>query len=486
MRTALTHSLRQSLRLRLTLWYVALLAVVLLLFSGILFVRLTTTLQNSLDDTLRNRATLIAGTITSDNGVPQLERARLPLDRNQGEQFMRLYDVTGMLLVDDTSALGPVPALPNDVAAAQRGMTTIRFVTTADGRFRVLTMPLQLPIGGILQVGLSEDTIHETIQALAAILFTLVPLMLLVASGGGLFLAGRSLAPVDRMTRAAQAIEATDLHQRLPEPPGHDEIGRLARTLNALIARLEAAFARQRQFTADASHELRTPLTIMRGELDVTLRRERDAGEYREALMTVHDEVTRLQDLVADLLLLARNDEPTPQPTLLVDLSAVAANVVEHLQPLARARDHTLTLAANAVTVFGVAGDLERLVRNLVENAIRYTPAHGTITLTVRQAGGRALITVADTGPGIDPAALPQLFERFTRADSGRNRAAGGAGLGLAIAQAIAHRHGGAITVASVMGEGSIFTVTLPLARDPAASSPPGDGRKPPIIRRPT
>ncbi len=465
MRTAITHPLRQSLRLRLTLWYVALLAIVLLIFSTILYVRLTTTLQSNLDDTLRNRANLIAGTITSDNGVPQLNRARLPLDRNQGEQFTRLYDVTGGLLIDDTSALGPVPSLPNDVAVAQRGTATIRSVTTDDGRFRVLTMPLQLPIRAILQVGLSEDTIHETIQALATILFTLVPLMLLIASGGGLFLAGRSLAPVDRMTRAAQAIEATDLHQRLPEPPGHDEIGRLARTLNALIARLEAAFARQRQFTADASHELRTPLTIMRGELDVTLRRERGASEYRETLVTVHDEVTRLQDLVADLLLLARNDEPTPQPTALVDLGAVAASVVTHLQPLARTRDHTLMLAANAATVSGVASDLERLVRNLVENAIRYTPEQSTITLTVRQEGARALITVADTGPGIDPAALPQLFDRFTRADRGRNRAAGGTGLGLAIAQAIAHRHGGAITVASVVGEGSVFTVTLPLVR---------------------
>ncbi len=467
MRTAIVHPLRQSLRLRLTLWYVALLAVVLLIFSAILDVRLTTTLQNNLDDSLRNRATLIAGTITSDTGVPQWDMTRLPPDRNQGEQFMRLYDVTGRLLIDDTSALGSVPALPNDIAAAQRGMTTIRSLTTEDGRFRVLTMPLQLPIRGILQVGLSEDTIHETVQALAAILFTLVPLMLLIASGGGLFLAGRSLAPVDRMTRAAQAIEATDLHQRLPEPPGHDEIGRLARTLNALIARLEAAFARQRQFAADASHELRTPLTIMRGELDVTLRRERDANAYRETLMTVHDEVTRLQDLVADLLLLARNDEPTPHPTTRVDLDALATRVAAYLQPLARARDQTLTLAVHTATVPGIAGDLERLVRNLVENAIRYTPEHGAITLTVRQEGDRARIIVADTGPGIDPAALPHLFDRFTRADSGRNRAAGGAGLGLAIAQAIAHRHDGAVTVASVVGEGSIFTVTLPLVRSP-------------------
>ncbi len=467
MRNLRAHPYWQSLRLRLTLWYVALLAVILLLFSGVLAVRLNTTLHDNLDDTLRNRANLLAGTITSDTGIPRLNSSRLPLDFNQGPQFIRLYDAAGNLVADIAAVNGPTgtappPALVGDVAAALRGMTSIRSATVDGERQRVLTMPLRPTAQGVLQVGLSEDDIRETVRSVVTILATLVPLMLLIASGGGLFLARRALAPVDRMTRAARAIEATDLHQRLPEPPTQDEIGRLARTLNALIARLEAAFTRQRQFTADASHELRTPLTIIRGELDVTLRRERDASEYRETLLTVHDEVARLQDLVAGLLLLARNDEPTPQPTTIVDLGAVATLVATHLQPLAHARHQTLTLAANPATVCGIAGDLERLVRNLVENAIRYTPAYGAITLTVRQEGERALVTVADTGPGIDAAALPQLFDRFTRADSGRNRAAGGAGLGLAIAQAIARRHGGAITVTSVVGKGSVFTATLP------------------------
>jgi signal transduction histidine kinase len=278
------------------------------------------------------------------------------------------------------------------------------------------------------------------------------------------------------MTRAARAIEATDLHARLPEPAGRDEIGRLARTLNALIARLESAFARQRQFTADASHELRTPLTIMRGELDVTLLRERSATEYRETLVGVRDEVTRLQDLVADLLLLARTDERAPLPTTVVDLAAVAATVETQLRPLARARRQTLTLDAVLVPVRGIAGDLERLVRNLVENAIRYTPDAGTIAVTVRRDGTHALLTVTDTGPGIDPEALPQLFDRFTRADTARNRAAGGAGLGLAIAESIAHRHGGTITVVSSVGAGSAFTLTLPATDAPPPTRAGSDG----------
>jgi len=467
MRRVRTSPYWQSLRLRLTFWYVALLAVILLLFSGILYLRLTITLHDNLDDTLHNRANLLAGTITSDNGIPRLNSTRLPLDANQGTQFIRLYDAAGNLVTDIAAVNGaaseaPIPTLVADVAVALRGTTSIRS-TNVDGEHqRVLTMPLRPTAQGVLQVDLSEDDLRETVRTLFTILGTLMPFMLLIASGGGLFLARRALSPVDRMTRAAWEIEATDLHQRLPEPPTHDEIGRLARTLNALIARLEAAFARQRQFTADASHELRTPLTIMRGELDVTLRRERDAGEYRETLVTVHDEVARLQDLVADLLLLARNDEPTPPPTTIVDLGAVATLVAAHLQPLAHARGQALTLTANPATVYGVASDLERLVRNLVENAIRYTPEQGAITLRVWRDGASVRTTVEDTGSGIDPAAIPDLFNRFTRADSGRNRAAGGTGLGLAIAQAIAHRHGGAIGVTSAIGKGSVFTVTLP------------------------
>ncbi len=170
---------------------------------------------------------------------------------------------------------------------------------------------------------------------------------------------------------------------------------------------------------------------------------------------------------------------PTLPPATIVDLDQIAALVAAHLHPLADARGQTLTLATSAAPVSGGADDLERLVRNLVENAIRYTPEHGTITLTVRRDGARALLLVEDTGPGIDAAALPHLFDRFTRADRGRNRAAGGTGLGLAIAQAIAHRHGGTIRVTSTVGVGSAFIVALPLAHI-APAALPDDGSSTP------
>ena len=467
----------QSLRVRLTLWYVAVLAVVLLSFSGVLYARLSTTLRDSLDDTLHSRATLTLEAITSNAGVPALDRTPLSPNsvRNGGEQFTRLFDARGAVVSDDTAAIGPVPMLASDIAAATHGTTTVRSLVTDGAVWRVITTPLLPPDRGVLQVGLSEENIHETVQTLFTILVTLVPVILLVATVGGGFLARRSLAPVDQITQAAHTIEATGLHARLPEPPVQDEIGRLARTLNALIARLEAAFTRERQFTADASHELRTPLTILAGEIEVTLRRERSVGEYQETLAVMQDEVSHLQALVADLLLLARSDTPVSLPDTVFDLAAIAGAVGTRLEPLTQAKAQTFTMHTAHVSVRGVENQLQRLVRNLLDNAIRYTPTGGTITLTMRGIGADAVIVVADTGPGIDPDALPHLFERFYRADAGRDRASGGSGLGLAIADAIAHRHAGTITVASAIGQGSTFTVTLPRVATPetARNLPP-------------
>lgn len=462
----------QSLRLRLVIWYVALLGLLLFFFGGILYLRIDTGLHENLDDNLRNRADLLTAAITS--GTPQtLPSTPDPiLNRYQREQFLRLYDAAGNLTSDETAAIGPVPPLPNDVAAAQHGATTIVSTLAAGTHLRVLTRPLLAPASGVMQVGLSEEDLRETERSLFAAMATLAPVILLLAGGGGIFLAGRALSPVDRMTRAAQTIEATDLHRRLPEPAGRDEIGRLARTFNAMIARLEGAFARQQQFTADASHELRTPVTVIQSEIDVTLARPRTAEEYQETLISIQEEITHLNGLMADLLLLARSDEAMPLSTADTNLSSIITEVCTHLGPLAKARQQHLTVETASIQVHGVANDLTRLARNLIENALRYTQEGGIITVALERRGDTAMLTVSDTGPGIAPSALPHLFDRFYRADTSRNRAAGGTGLGLAIAQAIAHRHGGTISVTSTLGQGATFTVILPAAEGRPISPP--------------
>lgn len=465
MRGLLSSPLLQSLRVRLTLWYVALLALVLLLFSGILYVRLDQTLRDNLDDTLRNRADVLVGTVVDVGGEPRLLGVEPRASRMQGESFARLFDGRGAIVSDDSAAIGAVPLFADDVATAQRGVSSFRSVAVGDTHLRVFTAPLRASAQGVLQIGVSEDDLRDILTVLLAILVVLIPVMLLIASGGGLFLARRALAPVDRMSAAARQIEATDLSRRLPTLRTDDEIGRLARTLNELIARLEAAFARQRQFTADASHELRTPLTIMRGELDVTLRRERTPKEYQDTLARVREEVAHLQQLAADLLLLARrNDDDARILGDIVDLAAVVSNVCATLEPLAQGREQTLTLTTASAPVVGDADDLARLVRNLVENALRYTPEGGRITVAVRREGERVAVQIADTGVGIASDALPYVFARFYRADTARARASGGSGLGLAIAQAIAQRHGGTITAESAIGRGSTFTAMFPAA----------------------
>jgi heavy metal sensor kinase len=253
-------------------------------------------------------------------------------------------------------------------------------------------------------------------------------------------------------------------------------VGRLARTFDAMLARLDEAFRRQRQFTADASHELRTPLTVIKGDIGVALNRPRGAAEYRRVLAELEDEVDRLTRLVEDLLLLARADTGRPllQPESL-DLAGLLRAVADQVRPLAEAKGLTLHLQVpDSLPLNGDPDKLIRLFLNLLDNAVKYTPAGGQVTLQATAAVGgwssavtseaspAVIVQVTDTGPGIPPEHLAHIFERFYRADESRSRAAGGSGLGLAIARWIAEAHGGRIEVDSEPGRGSTFSVWLP------------------------
>jgi heavy metal sensor kinase len=291
---------------------------------------------------------------------------------------------------------------------------------------------------------------------------------LVLASGGGLFLANRALAPIDRITRTAQRISAETLGGRNDLHGSNDEVGRLAWTFDAMLARLEAAFERQRRFTADASHELRTPLTAILGQIDVALERPREAESYRTTLTTIREQSQRLARLVGDLLFLARADaRSVPIEVEAIDLGALLPAVIAQLEPLAAARKLSIELALAPLRIYGHTDHLVRLFLNLLDNAIRYTPPGGRITLSCTSDQGEVAVRLSDTGPGIAPEHLPQLFDRFYRVDRGRNRAQGGSGLGLAIAQTIAQAHGGRIAVESSVGQGSTFVVILPAAAQP-------------------
>jgi len=469
------QTLLRPIRVRLTLWYVLLLAIVLVAFGGAVYLALGFTRTSDVDDILSSSAALLAGAVEMD-AQGQLSSWR---DPQQGEHVWRVLTPSGQVVALSNSPV--TDALPDDPAILQAALERGEVIQTArveDELLRLYTAPVVRgqELVGFVQVGFSVDDIQETLTAFRWILVLAVPATLALASVGGLFLASRALRPVDEITRAAQTISARDLSQRLDLDLPDDELGRLARTFDAMIERLDHAFQRQRRFTADASHELRTPLTVIKGDLSLALARPRDAETYRRVLVEVNEEVDQMGRLVDRLLALARADaEGITLDRQTVDLSALLSDVTEQLQPHAEAKGLELTAQiAPRLTASVDVDALTQVVLNLLDNAIKYTPAPGRVRLCAQRAGSEVRIAVSDSGPGIPAEHLPHIFDRFYRVDRARSRdpsatlraGLGGAGLGLSIARELARAHGGDITVHSVPGEGSTFTVRLPSPND--------------------
>ena len=336
------------------------------------------------------------------------------------------------------------------------------------GPVRVVALPYRLGtreivIGAARSLEQQETTLREARYALGIG----IPLMLIVATAGGSLLARKSLEPVAALAEQAARIGAASLHERVAVPNPRDELGTLAAVLNDLLERLDRSFEEQRRFTADASHELRTPVAIISGEAELALSREdRTPAELRDALARVRAESDRLKHIVDDLFLLARAEAGdsimVPRE---VYLGEVAADSVRALRSLAERK--TVRLAFTGSEDLPFQGDealLRRLFVNLLDNAIKYTPPGGDVTLTTERQNGDYLVTVADTGPGIPVDAQPHIFDRFYRSDRDRRASAtGGAGLGLAIASWVAQTHGGSVALERSDSAGSRFVVRLPV-----------------------
>ena len=458
----------RSIRFRLTLWYVLFLAVILAGFSAGVYLAMRQRLYENLDDSIENRASVALDTIDYEDGRPTLEREQLVRDPNEDEHFTRVYDGTGSLTFDDSPEANRPPVDQKTVEAALQGETTVRRLRVGDHNMRVRTLPVRRggSVVGALEVGLSEEDVSDTLRILLLIIAVAYPVTLGATSFGGVFLAGRALAPIDQITRAARRISAEDLSRRLDLRLPDDELGRLAHTFDDMIARLDDAFRRQRQFTADASHELRTPLTSIKGQVEVALNSERSPQTYREVLETVNDEVDRLIRLVGSLLTLARADAgQIPLARERVDIGGLVTSVVEQVTPMANERGVLVEEDPSPVITVPADEDLIlQLLLNLLDNAIKYTGDEGRVTVGWANREGFVELWVRDTGTGVPPEHLPRIFDRFYRVDRARSRAEGGTGLGLSICRWIAEAHGGSIQVASDPGRGSTFTVRLPLA----------------------
>jgi heavy metal sensor kinase len=333
-------------------------------------------------------------------------------------------------------------------------------------RFRLLSE--QMDVSGrvyVVRIGhpMHEET--ETLDAFRGYLLWFAPLLLLAASAGGYWLSRRALAPVDALARTARTISGHNLSSRLEALHTGDELQRLSDTLNEMLARIEAAFLRITEFTADASHELRTPIALIHTEAELALRRSRDEAEYREALRHILQEADRTAKLIEELLSLARADSGREAFDLHpIDLlptlreSASKWNQVASLHNL-QFEEH---LETERLPVMGDENALRRVIDILLDNALKYTPAPGKLTLSAEQHPNGVVVTVEDTGIGIASEDQSRIFERFYRVDKARSRELGGAGLGLAIAQWIVQLHKGTITVRSELGRGSIFQLEIP------------------------
>ncbi len=455
----------RSIRFRLTLWYFAILAAILVLFSAGIYFTQRRTLDANLNDSLRTRATLINGLIDYDaSGSPTLDLPSNPNDPSLGESFQKLIDPTGTVLFDNSAAFGHLPIDPSAFQEARTGGEHVGTLGSGDAQARVLTAPVSQNgrVVGILQIGQSTADLNSTMHSLLLILVIGIPASLVLASFGGWWVSSRALSPIDHVTTLAKEITGHDLSRRLNLDLPDDEVGRLARTFDEMIARLDALFQRQRQFTADASHELRTPLTAIRGQIDVALTRPRDANEYQRVLAAVNDQVDRMTRLVGGLLMLARSDAGAlPLQREPVAVRGLVESIANQIEPLAIAKGMAVVVeAGDPSTVSGDGDLLVQLLLNLADNAVKYTD-RGTIGVGWRTHEDDVEIFVRDTGLGIPADHLPRIFERFHRVDDARSRQRGGAGLGLAIGKWIAEAHGGQLRVES-SGAGSAFTVTLP------------------------
>ena len=446
---------RLPIRLRLALAFALAMAVVLAALGAFLYLRLASSLDETIDDGLEARADDVAA--FAARGTTDLGTVGIV----EPERFFQVLAPRGEVL-DQTEFLGETPLLDSgDRARVLRegGLWLERSgVPGIDGRARLLATAPEERL--LVVVGQSLDDRDEALGDLLGDLLLIGPAALLLASLLGYAVATAALRPVEAMRAEAAAVSAAEPGRRLPLPGSQDEVSRLGTTLNEMLGRLERALERERSFVADASHELRTPLALLKTELELALRNPRSAAELEQALRSVAGETDRLAQLVEDLLVLARSDEGRlPLRRAPVAARDVLGAVAQRFRR--RAESAGRTIAVEAPDGLVVAADgvrLEQALGNLVENALRH--GRGAIRLAVREREGGVELHVLDEGAGFPPAFVDRAFERFTRADEARTE--GGAGLGLAIAQVIAEAHGGSAHVSGSSGRGADVWLTLP------------------------
>ncbi len=466
----------KSIRFRLILWYVLILGIIILIADFFLYNSFKKSLIDSIDNTLYMLAEEVEHTIlkvSANTWRREIKNVRdefltsrffiQVLEIKKGKEIQRI-------IPSEVLAGSVYPESKKDILLTLR--ETPEYLDLANKSLsihpiRVILFPVEKEhvITYIIQVGTPLTKTYQALEGLSIILLIAGPFMLILSSLGGFLILGRAINPVKSVVQAARQITTEDLAHRIDSKGREDEIGELIQTFNQMISRLQSSVERIKEFSSDVSHELKTPLTIIRGEVEVALRKEREKDQYKEALLSVHEEAKRLENIIDNLLFLSHIDFQETQFTFeKTPFYEVLINELQKIQQLGEKKN--LKFIVKEIEALYINGDsqlLKRLITNLIDNAIKYTPPGGEIEISLHKHNHRALLEIRDTGIGIPKDLLPFIFDRFFRVDKSRVDENRGSGLGLSIVKRIAELHGAKIKVDSQPNRGTRVSVFFPL-----------------------
>jgi heavy metal sensor kinase len=458
-----------SIRVRLTLWYLLVFGLLLIVFSAYIYSLITSGLSRQFDTALMRTAASTANYFTEF--VERKNEIGGAVETVKELQFGELQTAIlreGKVLAASTPQVTQAAASTNILAQIKPAGKPV-YATESGTEARLVAMPFQVSQVQYAVVVLEPmRDLKAQFVRMREIFFLGLPAALLLTAVGGFMLARKTLQPVVDISNQAERIGAQNLDERLDVRNPRDELGRLALVINALLSRLEGSFTKIHEFIADASHELRTPVAIIHGEADVALSRERSVADYQASLRVIREQSSRMGRIVNDMLALTRADSNRPPRREELYLDELVEECCHAAQTLAAPAGVTLSVdTEEGIQLLGDAELLRRMTFNLLDNAIHYTPSGGSVAVRLLREDSWARLTVSDTGIGIPPESAPRVFDRFFRVENGRRSRAGGAGLGLSIVKLAAESHQGRVEMQSEVGKGSKFEVTLPL--DPAA-----------------
>jgi len=490
----------KSIRFKISLWYVLVFSLTFVGAGIVIYHNLDLRLRGAIDDMLQLRAEGIADSIDTYWETEKIEAARKGaqlktlskinnldfikiaqrwvLEKSNDPELLsiivQIYDSNGEQIASSKN-IQDIVSLPSETFAyVLRGERRFDEVSVVMPRgnpvqMRILTFPVTEngKVAYIVEVVSSLAHMYATLRNLKLILFLLLPLTVLVSGIVGAFLATLALSPVNRMIGTAQRISAENLRARIDPPKSKDELRRLADTFNEMLERLEGSFLSQRQFIEDLAHELKTPLSVMKGEIELTLKKVRSEKEYESALDSNLEEVDRLIKILEKLLVLARLDKGVANLEMrLLDLNQVVQDIVNDIKIFADQKNISIQFRSyGEAAVLGDETRLKQLFLNILDNALKYTPPQGKVIIEVGAEANRAKVVISDTGIGIHETMLPHIFDRFYRAHKAQDIS--GSGLGLSIAKSILEAHKGKIEVQSAPNKGSTFIIFLPLLHKP-------------------